>query len=339
MDFKTENIEEKNDLLSLLKNRSRGKRDQKKIALVVEGGAMRGVIAAGAALALERLSLRNTFDAFYGTSAGAITASYFIARQATVGSSIFYDNLASRDFLDPRRFFTKEPIMNLDYLEEVLRERKPLHTDEVIGSDLSIFALNTETALVEKMPVACDRFDLLRQLRAACTMPFLCEETTEYQGKHYIDGGLNVSVPWKEALRDGATHIMILLTRPEDSPRNSLRFLERKLVGNNLARKNPDLVPLFLRRAEDYNENIEELRSLAEENSNISIVSPRAGHAPVSGFSRKRQDLVAGATLGAETLYHHLFGSAPRFREIITPVSHLDRIEEKSSKKSLFRKK
>jgi predicted acylesterase/phospholipase RssA len=47
--------------------------DGLRVVLAIEGGAMRGTISAGMALALDELGLVNAFDAVYGASAGAIS--------------------------------------------------------------------------------------------------------------------------------------------------------------------------------------------------------------------------------------------------------------------------
>jgi len=50
--------------------------DRIKLNVVIEGGGMRGVISAGMALTLDELGLVPAFDAVYGASAGAITATF-----------------------------------------------------------------------------------------------------------------------------------------------------------------------------------------------------------------------------------------------------------------------
>jgi hypothetical protein len=48
------------------------RRDGMKIALAIEGGGMRGCVAAGMAAALSELGLLDSFDAVYGASAGSL---------------------------------------------------------------------------------------------------------------------------------------------------------------------------------------------------------------------------------------------------------------------------
>ncbi len=54
--------------------------DGLRIALIVEGGGMRGIISAGMALTLDELGLVPAFDAVYGASAGAITGAWLLSR-------------------------------------------------------------------------------------------------------------------------------------------------------------------------------------------------------------------------------------------------------------------
>lgn len=73
---------------------SRGPQDKYKIALAVEGGGMRGCVAAGSSAALQFLGLENSVDAVYGASAGSMVAAYFISRQSA-GVQIYHDILTS----------------------------------------------------------------------------------------------------------------------------------------------------------------------------------------------------------------------------------------------------
>eukprot|EP00804_Cyclotella_cryptica_P015435 CCRYP_008074-RA/>CCRYP_008074-RA protein AED:0.28 eAED:0.28 QI:173/1/1/1/0.33/0.75/4/2971/760 len=51
------------------------------LALVIEGGGMRGAVSAGMAAALSTLDLLDAFDSVHGSSAGAIIGAYVVSRQ------------------------------------------------------------------------------------------------------------------------------------------------------------------------------------------------------------------------------------------------------------------
>ena len=55
--------------------------DNYRIGLAVEGGGMRGVISAGATGEILRMGFADCFDAVYGSSAGAMNLTYYLAKQ------------------------------------------------------------------------------------------------------------------------------------------------------------------------------------------------------------------------------------------------------------------
>jgi len=59
----------------------RSSSDDRKIALCIEGGGMRGCVAAGSSAAINFLGLNDAIDIVYGSSAGSMVATYFISRQ------------------------------------------------------------------------------------------------------------------------------------------------------------------------------------------------------------------------------------------------------------------
>jgi hypothetical protein len=63
------------------------RQDNFRIALAIEGGAMRGVVSSGMLAGLEYLGVLPAFDVIYGTSAGAINGAYFVAGQAAWGAA------------------------------------------------------------------------------------------------------------------------------------------------------------------------------------------------------------------------------------------------------------
>src|SRR3954469_11055371 len=56
--------------------------DSHRVALVLEGGGMRGVVSAGMVAALERLGMRDAFDLIVGSSAGAINGMAVLSGRA-----------------------------------------------------------------------------------------------------------------------------------------------------------------------------------------------------------------------------------------------------------------
>src|SRR5215467_10438997 len=106
--------------------------DGRKVALIVEGGAMRGVISCAALMGLEDLGMTHIFDEVYGASAGAVNAAYFLARQAAYATSIYYQKVNNTRFL--RRLWHKT-VVDIDALfDSIIAGDRPLRVDKVLAS-------------------------------------------------------------------------------------------------------------------------------------------------------------------------------------------------------------
>uniref|UniRef100_A0A6V0BQM7 PNPLA domain-containing protein n=1 Tax=Pseudo-nitzschia australis TaxID=44445 RepID=A0A6V0BQM7_9STRA len=125
-----------------------------KIALVIEGGGMRGCVTAGMVCAIDYLGLRDCVDVVYGSSAGSIIGAYFVTGQLPwFGPEVYYDQLttAGKSFIDTSRLMralglgilnpklirdvvtrrnSGKPILDLDFLlQETMQRTKPLDWD------------------------------------------------------------------------------------------------------------------------------------------------------------------------------------------------------------------
>jgi predicted acylesterase/phospholipase RssA len=74
-----------------------------RIALVVEGGGMRGAVSGGMALALHELGLAGAFDAAYGSSAGALNAMWLVSGRLPTGIPTWTDPALVRALISRRR--------------------------------------------------------------------------------------------------------------------------------------------------------------------------------------------------------------------------------------------
>ena len=141
--------------------------DGRKLGLIIEGGAMRGIFSCGGGIALELLGLSRAFDEVYACSSGAINAAYFVAGQAAYSVSIYYDEVNNRNFINPLRL---NNILNMDFLfDEVIKRRKPLDVERVLSSPsklrISITDANTGAGFL--IDAQNSRYALLDSLSAS----------------------------------------------------------------------------------------------------------------------------------------------------------------------------
>lgn len=228
--------------------------DGASIALAVEGGAMRGVISAGMVSALEDLGYHDAFDAIYGSSAGAINAAYFLAGQASLGTSIYYEDINNASFIRLARAAAGRPIVNLAYLlDDVARRRKRLEVGRVLDSrtPLSVLATDVDGRRPHAFGSFVDERDLFGALRAGATMPVVAGGPFVHQGHRYLDASLSEPIPLPTAESHGHTHVLVLLTRGGEMRPEPSAF-DRYFVAPRLKRVSPALAESYLRRAEPY---------------------------------------------------------------------------------------
>ena len=126
-------------VVALIRNRREqgslpGRRDDgRRVALVIEGGGMRGVVSAGMTAAIEQLGFTNTFDEVHGASAGAFNAAFLIAGQASYLTGLYQHGFGNPRFVSVRRVLRGRSLFNMDYvINEVWRTQRPLHTERIL---------------------------------------------------------------------------------------------------------------------------------------------------------------------------------------------------------------
>lgn len=238
--------------------------DPHRVALVVEGGAMRGVVSGGMVTGLEALGLRDAFDVVYGSSAGACAGAYFLAGQARSGARLYYEAVNNRQFIDVFRGFQRRAIVDLDFLfDEVLRNRLPLDFEafQRSGVELVVLASHVDGKNGPHEHVEAVRFsdfedvhDLMGALHASSRMPVVGGAPFTYRGMRYWDAAITQPIPIHAAFADGCTHVLVLLTLPRDTRPGKLGLLDRLLVAPRVATASPSLARMYTTRSDRYRE-------------------------------------------------------------------------------------
>lgn len=274
-----------------------------RIALAVEGGAMRGVISAGMVWALEDLGLADAFDAVYGSSAGAINAAYFLAGQAGVGTRIYYEDINNSRFIDLSRMLVGRPVVNLGFLlDHVAVDRKPLNAARVLAAagPLSVIATDVAAGRSHALSGFSTPADLFSALRASATMPVLAGAPHRHEGRAYLDASISEPIPVPTAERDGYTHVLVLLTRTghmraQPSP------LDRYFVGPRLRRLSSGLAHSYLTRAEPYSTLVRQIDAGTGPLGQAQVMAIRAS-CQISRLERRREVLANGAREGYDAV-------------------------------------
>lgn len=247
--------------------------DGRKLGLVIEGGAMRGICSAGGVMALARLGLTDIFDEVYATSAGAMNASYFLSDQVELGITIYFDSCTTRLFMNPLRVWK---ILDVDYLfDQVITTEKPLDVDRILASPTKFFVavIDKRTGDGQVIDTKAVNVPLIQLLKAAIAVPLFYNRSVDVDGRAFIDGGLVNPFPMEQALASGCTDLVVLLTRPENFRYGNPGWLDKQLFDLICARHNKGLSRAYAR----CHERSHILRDLAfgrvETPSGVNIVT------------------------------------------------------------------
>jgi predicted patatin/cPLA2 family phospholipase len=193
---------------------ARGRRDGRKLGLVVEGGAMRGVCSAGGLAALAHLGLSDVFDEVYATSAGAMNASYFLSGQASLGITVYYEEMIRDRVINPWRLWR---VLDLDHVFDQIITRKKVLSVEAVqasGTRLLVSMMDARTAELLLVDTRASATPLMTVLKAGSALPIVYNRSVEVDGRLCIDAGIASPFPLHEALASDCTDLLVLLTRP-----------------------------------------------------------------------------------------------------------------------------
>ncbi len=284
---------------------------------------MRGVVSAGMLHALEELGMHSTFDAVYGSSAGAVNGSFFVASQVAPCISIYFEDINNARFISLGRFVTRSPVMSLAYLlDDVMMRRKVLDWRAVLGSpvELKVAASSLDEMRVRLLSGFRDREHLFAVLRASSTIPLLAGPPAEVDGERYLDALLFEPIPYRAAVRDGCTHVLVLLSRPDGNLNGTPTLFERHVLGRWIAALEPRLRDAYLAQQHAYDDQIRRLKAESAAARDPSLpgdappyfcaLSLPASSPPIRWLERDRDRLEVAAAGGYETVTRALTGSA-----------------------------
>jgi predicted patatin/cPLA2 family phospholipase len=284
--------------------------DGDRIVLSVEGGGMRGTVTAGMAHALYELGLLPAFDAVFGTSAGAITAAWLV--------STFPEGLRgwarpdyARTLIRWSALLRRRPVVDVETLVEVVyQEEFPMDFASVLASEVEWHAMGTDAltgASTDLRPLVGDPAEMRLALRASAGLPFLAGPAVVLRGRRFFDGGLSEPVPFRTPLAHGATHIVVLRSRPPQAlpagpvvlppPSREARFLTRTF----LRRESPDLRNVYLGRTARNVADVKSITDMEAEGTALAICPP-AGAPRVSRLTTDGVLLAAAFEAGRQAV-------------------------------------
>ena len=230
-----------------------------RIALVVEGGGMRGAVSGGMALALDELGLAHAFDAAYGSSAGTLNAMWLVSGRVRSGIPTWTDPELVGALISRRRALRRGPVVDVRTLvEERYEQLSPGLFDAVLASPAELHPIATDVDTAEAVDLHHEIRDartLRLALRASAALPLLAGPPVSVDGRRFLDAGLSAAIPFRAALADGATHVLVLRSRRAGEAATPPGRLSGSVAAAALGRVSPAVRTAFLTRVERETED------------------------------------------------------------------------------------
>ncbi|EIE7516860.1 patatin family protein [Vibrio parahaemolyticus] len=222
-------------------------------ALIVEGGAMRGVFSCGI---LDHFLAADfsPFDSFWGVSAGASNLAAYLAKMPGRNLKIYLDYSLRNEFITPSQLIRGGDVMDLDWMWQVTLEELGIDK-EVLAADPRPFFLvvtRQDTGQAEYLTPDVDM--LAETMKASSALPVLYRNGVLLNGTRYVDGGVADALPITEAIKRGATKIMVLRSQIASyrKPRSKFSAITKRML-----KETPALIEPMLTRDVRYNQTLE----------------------------------------------------------------------------------
>lgn len=263
-----------------------------KHALVVEGGAMRGIFAAGVLDGFIDHDY-NPFDFCIGVSAGATNIASWLSNQRGRTHTIIADYSCQPEFINFKRFARGGHWLDLDWLWDHIAMKNPYDMEAFSKQPIPFHVVTTDVETGTPIYTLGDQNNLELLLKASCSLPVAYRTHLSVNGRKMIDGGVADSIPVVEAYNRGAKEITVVLSQKlgyQKRPPKATWLLRRLMKGT------PALAEAMLRRAEQYNRTLEFINHPPQD-CKITIIAPEDSF-QVGRLTTNRDKLEAGYQMG-----------------------------------------
>ncbi len=247
-------------------------KSSEKQALVLEGGAMRGLFTAGVMDVLMENGI--VFDGIVGVSAGAAFGCNYKSGQ--IGRVLRYNTTYCKDwhYCSFRSLLLTGDLYGADFCYHELPEQLDLFDDEAFQknpADFYAVCSDCESGKPVYKKIISAQYNDLEWIRASASMP-LVSRIVEINGQKLLDGGMTDSIPLRFMEQNGYERNVVVLTQPRAyrKKKNSLLPLMKLAL-----KQYPKLLEAMARRHIDYNDTLEYIRQ-QEEAGTVFVISPEA---------------------------------------------------------------
>ena len=231
-----------------------------KVALILEGGGLRGLFTAGVLDCF--IDYNIDFDYVCGVSAGACNAFAFIAKERGYLKKALLQKKGKDSFYGVSQMLESHKYVNLDKVFYDYAKKYDFDFDKFKNSsiDWEMVATNIETGLPEYLH--SDDIEEAKIIgKASCSLP-LFTDPVEYNDKLYLDGGIADSIPYQHCVDKGYKRIVVICTRKKGNF-SKVNAAEKQLFAN-VYKKYPNFLKAVKKRTALYKAQVYKVEQDAE---------------------------------------------------------------------------
>ena len=224
-------------------------------ALVLEGGAMRGIFTSGMLDAFLEHKF-NPFNFYCGVSAGALNISAYLAQMKERNLKLYTEFATRPEFMSIPRFLKGGHLLDMDWMWEMMERHVQLDHKKIEQHNFHVGMCDIQQA--KTLFTRAKAETLEQMLKISSTLPFLYRGFPKFNGQLMTDGGMTDAIPVRYAIEQGAKKIMVIRSRLYSYKQKN------SLMDHWLAyqfRKYPAFSQLCKTRALRYNQTLELIRN------------------------------------------------------------------------------
>ena len=246
--------------------------DNKKTALIIEGGGQRGVFSFGIT---DTFINRNydPFDIYIGVSNGVAVLCWYLIKETDNNlDKMLY--AAKGDYLSYKNIFTGKDILKFHQMYED-GEKMFNPSMEKIRNNLkgkNYIAVVTDAIKANAEYYSFGEGEWMPKMIASGTLPILVKTPSLIDGRRKFDGGIADPIPVEKAYKMGAKKIIVIRTY-EKNFRRKLKL--ENYIGALLSSQYPSLRKALLEHDKTYNRALDFINNPPHDCEIVQLCPPK----------------------------------------------------------------
>ena len=245
--------------------------ENKKTALIIEGGGQRGVFSFG--ITDTFISRKyDPFDIYIGVSNGVAVLYWYLLRETDRNlDKMLY--AASGDYFSFKDIFTGRDIFKVQQMYEDGEKKFKPNIKKIINNlnEKDFIAVVTDAIEANAEYYSFEENEWLPKMIASGTLPVLVRTPSLINGRRKFDGGISDPLPAEKAYAMGAKKIIVIRTY-EKKFRRKLKL--ENYIGALLSREYPKLRKALLQHDKTYNRALDFINNPPKDCEIIQLCPP-----------------------------------------------------------------